>query len=92
MAKAIVTLKVMPVSPETDMEELNKKSLEVIKEIVGETETKTEIQPVAFGLKSLNIILVMDESIGSPDQISQKISDFEEVNSCEVVDVRRAIG
>jgi len=92
MADAIITLKIMPESPDIDLAELEKKSVEVIKEITGETQYKSELEPIAFGLKAIKIIFVMDEQLGSPDKISEKIADFEEVASCEVTDVRRAIG
>lgn len=92
MANAIVTIKIMPDSPETNMEELEKKAKQTIIKFVGEGETKTEITPVAFGLKSLEITFVMDESKGSPDPLAEEIDAFPEVNSAEITDVRRAVG
>jgi len=92
MARVIVTFKIMPDSPDVDMDALRDKVLETIKLSVGETETKVEIEPVAFGLKSLKILYVADESKGSPDLLEKEISDIEGVNSVEISDVRRAIG
>ena len=92
MANAIVTLKIMPESPETDMDALFDKALKEIEAFCGETETKKEIEPIAFGLKALKIIFVMDEEKGSTDSLEEKIGAFDEVNSVEVSDVRRAIG
>ncbi|MFC1697486.1 elongation factor 1-beta [Nanoarchaeota archaeon] len=92
MAKAIVTLKIMPVSPETDLNQLEEKAKVEIVSFAGETETKTEIEPVAFGLKALKILFVMDEAIGSTETLEKSIEAFEEVNSVEVTDVRRAVG
>ena len=48
--------------------------------------------PVAFGISSLNLIFIMDESIGSTETLEKDISGIEGVNSVEVVDVRRAVG
>lgn len=92
MAKAIISLKIMPDAPDVNMEELEKVCLEKIKEFAGETETKVEIEPIAFGLKSLNIKFVMDESLGSTEPIEKSISEIENVSSAEITDVRRAIG
>ncbi len=92
MGFAVVTLKVMPESPEVDLEQLEVKVKEKIKDFAGEGETKTEIEPVAFGLKALKVIFVMDESQGSPDPVAEEVDKFDEVASAEIVDVRRAIG
>ena len=92
MAKAIVTLKIMPESPETDLDKINKSVLEKIKGFAGEGETKKEIEPVAFGLKALKITFVMDEQKGSTEPLEKEIQELEGVNSVEVIDVRRAIG
>ena len=92
MGFAVVTLKVMPSSPDTNLEELEIKVKEEITKFAGDGETKTEIKPVAFGLNSLNIIFVMDETKGSPDPVAEIVDKFEEVNSAEISDVRRALG
>lgn len=92
MAKVIVTLKIMPVSPETDLDKISLEAHEKIKGFAGEGETKQEIEPVAFGLKALKIIFVMEESQGSTEPLEKEIQTIEGVNSVEVVDVRRAIG
>ncbi|MAE13659.1 elongation factor 1-beta [Candidatus Woesearchaeota archaeon] len=92
MADAVVTLKIMPESPDTDLEALKNAALSEIKAFCNETQTKCEEQPVAFGLKAVQIIFVMDESIGSTESLETKISEISGVNSVEVTDVRRAIG
>jgi translation elongation factor aEF-1 beta len=55
-------------------------------------EKKVAIEPVAFGLKSLNITFVSDEEKGTTDEIESQIGEIEGVQSCEVTDVRRALG
>ncbi len=92
MAKAIVTIKIMPESPETDLEEIQKQSTTKIEAYSDSVEVKPEIEPVAFGLKALKLSFIMDESLGSPDDLEKDISEVEGVNSVEVVDVRRAVG
>ena len=51
MASVVVTVKLMPESPEVDLDQMKEKATEVINK-VGEV-GKTEIEPVAFGLKAL---------------------------------------
>ena len=92
MATAIITLRIMPESPETDLSKIETEALKHIREFAGERETKISIEPVAFGLKSLNIIFVMDETLGSTEALENDISSVKGVQSVEVTDVRRAIG
>lgn len=91
MADVIITLKVMPESLETDLDELQTQIKQKIEAFEGEV-GKVEIQPVAFGLKSLNIFFVRDESKGSVDNLEAEVEAMENVASVEVTDVRRAIG
>jgi len=92
MTNIIITLKIMPDSPEVNLEELEKSAVDEIKAFCGETEVKKEIEPVAFGLKALKITFVMDEAKGSTEELEKKIGEIEGVSSVEVIDVRRAIG
>ena len=82
----------MPESIHADLNEIEKKVLKEIKKFAGETETKSEIELVAFGLKALKLIFVMDEDKGSTEALENKINKIKNINSIEVVDVRRAIG
>ena len=92
MTNAVITFKIMPESPDIDLEEVQSQALEKIEAYAGNDETKVSVEPVAFGLKSLNIIFVMDENKGSPDELEEDIETIEGVMSCETTDVRRAIG
>jgi translation elongation factor aEF-1 beta len=93
MGKVIITFKIMPQNPEVNLETVQKTAEEKIDAFVGETaEKKVAIEPVAFGLKSLNITFVSDEEKGTTDEIESQIGEIEGVQSCEVTDVRRALG
>ena len=91
MAQVIVSLKIMPKSPEIKLDDVEVKAKEIIVNKAGEGDMKVEIVPVAFGLNSLNIIFVMNEE-SNLDTIEELINEIEGVNSVEVTDVRRAIG
>jgi len=92
MAKVVVTIKIMPESPETDLKAIEKDSRKYIEKFVGETEFKIEEENIAFGLKALNITFVMDEKKGSTDALEDQLRNIDGVNSAEVTDVRRSIG
>lgn len=92
MGRAIVTLKIMPESPSTDLENLQSKCEELVDEFSQNDERQTKVEPIGFGLKSVNITFVMDEDLGDTEGLETKISDRDDVASVEVTDVRRAIG
>jgi len=95
MATAVVTVKIMPESPEINLDELTPKIQAIIREFTERNDPqdqKVEIEPIAFGLKAIKIIFAMDEAKGSPDVLEDKMTAIEGVQSYEVTDVRRAIG
>jgi len=92
MANAVINVTIMPESPDIDLNSIDSEAKKVIESIAGKGETKSSQIPVAFGLKSLNIIFVMDEKKGSPDPVAEGIAKIPGVNSAEISDVRRAIG
>lgn len=92
MAKVVVTLKIMPESPSSDLVKIEDEAKTKIIDFSQNQEVKTEQEPIAFGLKALRIIFVMDESKGSTEALEEDIKKIDGVNSVEAVDVRRAIG
>ncbi len=91
MAKVVVTLKIMPESPSVNLDNLQKAVLKEIKNFIGETETKVEKEAIGFGLNALKILFVMDENKKS-DVIEERARKIKNVQSAEIIDVRRAIG
>lgn len=92
MAQVVVTLKIMPESPEEDLSNIQEKALHHIREFAGKGDTKITEEPIAFGLKALKIIFIMDEKLGSTESLEEDIKTVSGVQSVEVTDVRRAIG
>ena len=92
MANVVVTLRVMPNDIGIDLSKLEVKVKQEIVNFCSATEFKTIIEPIAFGLKSLNIIFVMNEGKGSTEELEKNISAIDGVESVECTDVRRAIG
>jgi translation elongation factor aEF-1 beta len=92
MAYAIVTVKIMPESPDSDISNIEKEALAIVRSSNDNKETKVAIEPIAFGLNAVNITFVIDEKKGSPDPIAETIAKLPNVLSAEITDVRRAIG
>ena len=83
----------MPINTSENLKGLETKAKKIIKEFVNEDSyIKVQIEPVAFGLNSLLMTFTMNESLGSPDPVAEKISKFKEVASADIIDVRRALG
>ncbi len=91
MADVIITLKVMPESIDVDLDNVEREVKEKIKRFGGEV-GRTEIKPIAFGLNSLEVIFIVDESKGGTDKLEEDIKGIEGVGNVDVTDVRRAIG
>lgn len=93
MAQAIVTIKIMPTSPDVDLAKVQQEAEHAIDHFVKEKgEKRFAIEPIAFGLKALKITFIMDEAIGSTEPLEESVAKIDGVNSIEVVDVRRAVG
>ena len=93
MANAIITLRIMPESPDINLEQVQKLAEAKIDVFVGKHMQKQfEIKPVAFGLKSLDIHFMMNESLGSPDSVADEIATIEGVQNAEITKVTRAMG
>jgi elongation factor 1-beta len=92
MADVVITLRIMPKDIHIDLLKVEKAAKVEIISYCNSREFKTSIVPIAFGLRALDIIFVMDESKGSTEKLEEKLRHIEGVESVEVTDVRRAIG
>ncbi|KAI4192200.1 MAG: hypothetical protein LQ346_004423 [Caloplaca aetnensis] len=87
-AKSIVTLDVKPWDDETDMEQLEE-NLRTI-EIDGLTWGASKLVPLAFGIKKLQINLVVEDEKVSIDDLQQQIeSDEDHVQSTDVAAMQK---
>ena len=90
MGTAIIKFKIMPSSPEIDLEELEEKAkIEIKKE--SKSEIRSEKEPIAFGLNALFLTFTWDESL-STDKLEKALKELPNVSSAEIVDFRRALG
>lgn len=90
MAIAAVKIKLMPSSPEADRKKIAEQAEKTIQE-AGGLNPKTEEEPIAFGLVATIILFAWPEE-NSTDELEEKLKQIPEVNSAEVIDIRRAVG
>lgn len=87
MAIVAIKLRIMPVSPETDLEKI-RIELEKRVEKLEARLNSTEIEPIAFGLRALIATILWPEN-KEPDLLENAIRSIEDVESAEIIDVTR---
>lgn len=90
MGTALVKIKIMPESPEVDLNKIEEEAKKITEKEEGKN-PRTEIEPIAFGLNAIILGFALDES-KSIDNIQDKIKKIPNVSSAEVIDFRRAFG
>ncbi len=90
MGTAIIKMKIMPNSPDANLNAIEEKAKEIIKSS-SNSEIKTEKEPIAFGLNAIILTFTWNED-KSVDEINNKLKEIPEVSSAEVIDFRRAFG
>jgi elongation factor 1-beta len=82
MGGVAVNVRVMPESPEVDLEKLKsalKQKLPGIQDIQEE--------PIGFGLKALKLVAVVNDAGGETDAIEGKLNTIPGVERAEIVEV-----
>jgi len=90
MGTALLKIKIMPESPDTDLKELQEKAEKIILDNQGKN-ARFEKQLIAFGLTALIASFSIDESIPT-DSFTENLKDINDVSSAEIIDFRRAFG
>lgn len=86
---ALIKLKIMPTSPDVDLDQIKEKIRAKITQEQGEVR-RFEEEPIAFGLKAIIAFIQIDEQIDT-SKIEDAPKDIENVSSSEIVDYRRAL-
>ncbi|HSU72901.1 MAG TPA: elongation factor 1-beta [Candidatus Binatia bacterium] len=90
-AYVIITLRVMPSSPDVDIPHLQKH----VGDLVAKFAVKPgqfDVKPFAFGLKAVEVTFMMEESKGSTEPLENDIKKIHDVENVEVVRIDRALG
>ncbi len=82
MGDVACIIKVMPESPEVDLEELKK----ALKAKAPEIHEITEL-PIGFGLKALMVVAVVGDTGGQTDRLEADLSSLPGVERAEIVEV-----
>ena len=90
MGIAGVKIRIMPTSPEVDLEKL-KKTARVIIERMGGKNLKFEEEPIAFGLRAIIAFFAWPEEL-ELESLERFLNKIEEVSSVQTIDMRRAFG
>ena len=86
MSDGEAILKLMPESPEIDLEALK----ETIKNTIdADSFERIEEEPIGFGLIALNVTIVVDDGEGGTEPAEEALAALDEIQSVEVTDVRR---
>ena len=87
MGEVVATIKLMPESPDVDLEQMKIDAQNAVNE---DAELhKIEEEPIAFGLVALNVIFIVEDGEGGTEIVEEKLAQIPNVNSIEVMDVRR---
>ena len=90
MGIAAVKIKLMPTSPEVNLEEIKEKAKILVEQKSGKN-CKFEEEPIAFGLKAIIVFFAWPEEL-ELEELEEELKKIENVNSVQVVDMRRAFG
>ena len=82
-----VKYKLMPESPESDLAKIEADAKKIVEEFGG-TNKDYEIQPIAFGLKAIIVFFFYPDD-KDPEPLEEKFAGIENVNSCELIDMRK---
>lgn len=87
MGEVVATIKLMPESPDVDIDKIK---ADVKNSIPEEVELhKIEEEPIAFGLTAINVMVVVGDAEGGTEKVEEKLSKIKNISSVEVADVRR---
>ena len=84
-----ITMKIMPSSPNADLEKIKEEAGKLIKKQGGKNERYSE-EPIAFGLKAIIAFFELPETANA-DKLEEDIGKIEEVNSVQTTDMRRLL-
>jgi elongation factor 1-beta len=82
MGSVALIIRVMPESPEVDLEKLKE---EIRKRVKGLNDMQEE--PIGFGLKALKIAVVVNDTGGESDAVEKEINEIEGVERAEIVEL-----
>lgn len=90
MGIAAVKIKIMPDSPDADLERIKVEANKLLEE-AGAKNINISEEPIAFGLKALIPFFAWNED-NELENVEELLKNIESVQSVQVTDMRRAFG
>ena len=87
MGIAGVKIKIMPTSPEVDLEKIKEGAKILIEKKDGKN-CSFEEEPIAFGLKAIIVLFAWPEE-QELEELEEDLKKVENVNAVQVIDIRR---
>ena len=85
MGEVMMIFKLMPTGVEVDLEKMKEN---VKKALPAEVDlNKIDEKPIAFGLVALEVSVILDDKSGGGDEVERVLSEVEDVNSVDLVDM-----
>ena len=88
MGIVAVKIKLMPIGVETNLKKIEEQAKKDVEAMGGKNPSVTE-EPIAFGLKAIILFFAWPEE-KELEKLEQKLAKIKDVNSVQVVDMRRA--
>lgn len=86
----IVVFKLMPEGAEVDVQSLGQSALETVKKVQPSAKVQNiDFKPIAFGLKSVEVTVLMSDAEGGPDALEEAFGGLEGVGSASVSEMGR---
>ena len=79
--------KLMPASPEADLDAIQEAAKKIVEEFGGENKTYA-IEPIAFGLKAIIVFFYYPDDKDT-EGLEDKFSEIEDVASAQLIDMRK---
>ena len=89
MGEVAATMKIMPEGVDTDLEDLKIKLEAALPE--GSSVYGSEIEPVAFGLKALKMVVLVGDLEGGTESVEEAFAAVPGVESVQVTDLGRPV-
>lgn len=86
----IVVFKIMPEDADIDTQKLGEAALATVKKIAPDAKVQNvAFKPVAFGLKSVEVTVLMSDGAGGPDALEEAFNGLAGVGSASVAEMGR---
>jgi len=89
MGEVAATMKIMPTGVDVDLEKLTDDVIAALPE--GAEYGTHEIQPIAFGLKAIVMVVIVGDGEGGTEAVEEAFAAVEGVESVTVTDVGRPV-